>query len=160
MQVDVSPGDQVIAILNSFPLLNGVMCSRLGEVKTTFEECDLVLQPGAVDGSVMTDPIKCDRWHAWVNRLPPAPDELHVIGMIDVPNPGVDVSLVERVPQGVNPDDLLVELILEQKPGIWPQRVVTKQVAYERVVFGQAFKKVIVLVKNSEQISIPVIVVS
>ena len=42
LQADVNPGDQVVAILHSYPLFNTISCVRLGELNVTLEECDLV----------------------------------------------------------------------------------------------------------------------
>jgi hypothetical protein len=38
----VKSGDVVIAIVNTFPLFNGVVCIRLGELSVVLDECDLV----------------------------------------------------------------------------------------------------------------------
>jgi hypothetical protein len=38
----VKSGDIVVAIVHTFPLFNGVMCVRLGELNVVLEECDLV----------------------------------------------------------------------------------------------------------------------
>jgi hypothetical protein len=46
---------------------------------------------------------------------------LHVSGDVLVGNPGVEAKLVYAIPQGMNPDILLLRLILIQRPGMWTQ---------------------------------------
>ncbi len=70
-------------------------------------------------------------WLAWNNLMPPEPLSFHVIGKVEVPNPGVEVILVIRRPQGINPQILLLDLILIQRPGVWPRVVIEKMVTYE-----------------------------
>jgi len=66
--------------------------------------------------------------------MPPPPDELHVVGQVVVANPGVDVELVEKVPQGINPSILMLDLHRHQRPGMWPQVLAVKPVRYDRVL--------------------------
>jgi hypothetical protein len=84
---------------------------------------------------------KATDWYAWNNLMPPGPPSIHVVGTIEVPNPGVEPSLTERVPQGINHSILLLNLDLIQMPGIWPQHVVRKQVRFDKVkaVYSEVF---------------------
>lgn len=81
-------------------------------------------------------------WYAWINLMPPKPDSFHVTGEVYVPNPGVDPILVPREPQGINPEILLMDLFLIQRPGIWPQILVWKQARYDKVGTGFEYKQV------------------
>ncbi len=72
-------------------------------------------------------------WYAWLNLMPPKPDDFHVIGEVFVPNPGVDPFLTPKVPQGINPQILLLDLHLIQQPGNWPQVFVWKPARYDKV---------------------------
>ncbi len=65
--------------------------------------------------------------------MPPPPDEFHVVGDVEVSNPGVEVLLTPRIPQGINPRILLLDLVLVQRPGIWPQIVVTRRARYDKI---------------------------
>ena len=47
---------------------------------------------------------------AWIDKMPGANNTLHVTGKITVPTTGYHVSLVEAVPQGINPDILILEV--------------------------------------------------
>src|SRR4029434_1322222 len=81
-------------------------------------------------------------WIAWINKMPPPPDTLHVRGQVVVSNPGVDVFLYKKVPQGINPTILLLKLMVVQRPGIWPQVLPQKSVAYEEVGRSLPYKTV------------------
>jgi plastocyanin len=86
------------------------------------------------DGGGVLPPggVQTTGWYAWNNRMPPGPPSFHIIGEITVPNPGVDVLLTERVPQGINPQIILLALHLVQRPGLWPQHVAVKQAHFEK----------------------------
>ncbi len=107
IQTSVMPGDQVVAIVHSFPLFNSIACIRLGELNVTLEECDLVTEDNS-GGTVLENCVDTRNWYAWNNQMPPPPDDFHVVGEVEVPNPGVEVRLVERVPAG-NQSCLLVD---------------------------------------------------
>ncbi len=55
---------------------------------------------------------------------------IHVNGEIYVSNPGIDVELVTAEPQGSNPNILLIQANLIQKPGIWPRVFTWKPARY------------------------------
>lgn len=77
---------------------------------------------------------KSKDWYSWINLMPPKPDDFHVLGEVLVPNPGVIPMLFPREPQGLNPNILLMDVYLYQKPGIWAQVMVWKQVRYDKMV--------------------------
>lgn len=77
-------------------------------------------------------------WYAWLDTMPPKPDDLHVAGNVVVANPGIEVFLVERVPQGINPSILMLDLHEYQRPGAWPQVMTPKQVRFDKVISGGA----------------------
>ena len=72
-------------------------------------------------------------WFAWNNLQPSGPSRFHVTGDVHVPNPGVDALLVPRVPPVLNPTILLLDVILKQAPGTWPQVFVWAPVRYDKV---------------------------
>lgn len=65
--------------------------------------------------------MQCKDWHAWLNAMPPKPDDFHVAGDVFVSNPGIIASLTMRAPQGINPTILILDLNLIQRSGMWPQ---------------------------------------
>ncbi|USD25085.1 hypothetical protein [Flagellimonas marinaquae] len=82
--------------------------------------------------------VPCDEantkdWYAWINKMPPPPDDFHVVGEILVSNPGINPILIPKEPQGINPNILLLDMFLHQKPGIWPRVMVWKPVKYDKV---------------------------
>ena len=95
-------------------------------------------------------------WYAWLNLMPPSPDDLHVTGEVYVPNPGVDPILVPREPQGINPRILLLELLLCQRPGIWPPVLVWKQVRYDKTGRILRYDQVDIFCGDRLIVSIPV----
>lgn len=78
-------------------------------------------------------------WYAWNNLMPPKPDDFHVTGWVEVPNPGVEPHLLYKTPQGINHSIILLDLVLVQKPGIWPRILVWKQVRYDEVPSRQNY---------------------
>ncbi|HVL66350.1 MAG TPA: hypothetical protein VM364_03715 [Vicinamibacterales bacterium] len=83
-------------------------------------------------------------WYAWNDLMPPSPDEVHVVGEVLVPNPGVQPELTYRVPQGANPAVLLLELRLVQSAGMWPQVLTWKPVRYTAVLCAAPYTQAIV----------------
>lgn len=73
-------------------------------------------------------------WYAWINLMPPPPDDFHVIGEALVGNPGIRAHLCVRHPQGINPKILLLDLYLTQEPGMWPQVLTWTQARYDKVL--------------------------
>jgi len=55
---------------------------------------------------------------------------LGVYGQILVPNPGVEVQLVYAHPQGTNPGILLLNVLLLQWEGVWPEVQTWKSAYY------------------------------
>jgi hypothetical protein len=76
-------------------------------------------------------PADCYEWSAWHNRQPPGPVRLHVQGKCKFPTEGYSAELRFHEPQGINPRDLLLDLIIrEPKDPVLP--VVTEvDVRYE-----------------------------
>ena len=99
---------------------------------------------------------KTRNWYAWLDLMPPTPDHLHVTGEVYVPNPGVEALLVPHEPQGINPRILMLDLLLCQKPGIWPQVLVWTRAKFERTGRGLRYDQVDILCNGNIIVSIPV----
>jgi hypothetical protein len=56
-------------------------------------------------------------WEAWNNVMPGADKSFHVIGKAKVNSGGWKASLVKRVPQGINPEILLLDLTITPPTG-------------------------------------------
>lgn len=101
-------------------------------------------------------PVDTVDWYAWMNRMPPGPAAFHLIGTVLVPNPGVTARLTRAEPQGINPAELIVDLVLEQKPGFWPQVVTSVSVRFDEAPSGANYAGVLVRVAGSEGIHLDV----
>lgn len=77
-------------------------------------------------------------WHAWIDRIPPRPSRICVVGDVLVTNPGVAASLTMSDPEGVEPGVLRLNLVLVQQPGIWVGLVTLAQVRFERLMPANA----------------------
>jgi hypothetical protein len=112
------------------------------------------------DANVVTPTtIETRNWNAWINKMPPPPDTLHVRGEVEVSNPGVHVALFKKQPQGFNPQIILLELFLIQQPGIWPDVVTIKPAAYEEVGQSLSYTNAEVFQQGETVASMPVQIV-
>ncbi len=91
-------------------------------------------------------------WYAWLNEMPPKPDDVHVTGEVYVPNPGMQAFLTIKEPQGINPEILLLDLHLIQQPGMWPQAFTWVQARYDSVICpgGAVYKQVGILYEGDQ----------
>ncbi|MET3712021.1 hypothetical protein ABIC65_002733 [Sphingomonas trueperi] len=55
---------------------------------------------------------------------------IEVLGEVLVGNPGIDVELSYAIPQGINPQILVLRANLIQKAGLWPQLMTWKPARY------------------------------
>jgi len=83
----------------------------------------------AGNASRANPPTQC-RFTAILNREPPGPGLLRVDGECTLPSTGYQVALVRQEPQGVNPRDLLLHLVVTP-PGISRPALTTYPVSYE-----------------------------
>ncbi len=77
-------------------------------------------------------------WHAWIDRSPPRPSRICVVGDVLVANPGVAASLTMREPDGIPTGLLQLDLVLVQQPGMWVDLVTLAQVRFERLMPANA----------------------
>jgi len=103
-----------------------------------------------------TKDTKTRDWYAWLDLMPPTPDHLHVIGEVYVSNPGIKPMLVFHEPQGINPRILMLDLLLRQRPGVWPQVFVWRQVRYDKTNRNLRYDQVDILCGGEVIASIPV----
>ena len=69
-------------------------------------------------------------WCAIADLEPPAPFSLRVNGKVTVPTPGYRAALTRAVPQGINPTQLILDLIVTRLPVIVPQVVTDIDATY------------------------------
>lgn len=101
-------------------------------------------------------PLDSTDWAAWVNRMPPGPASFHVTGTVVLPTPGYSVELVAASPQGSNPADLILDLRITERPGVWPQVITPMTVRYDVTDYKGNYQSVLVRQPNGESIQIPV----
>ena len=89
-------------------------------------------------------------WYAWLNKMPPKPDDLHVTGEVLVANPGITAQLSARAPQGTNPNILMLDLNLVQQPGEWIQVLSWVEARYDKIIGpeGLRYEQVNVLLRD------------
>lgn len=73
-------------------------------------------------------------WYAWLNLMPPKPDDLHVTGQVFVGNPGVLAYLNVRGEKGMDSNILLLDLHLVQQPGMWTQNMTWVTARYDKTL--------------------------
>jgi hypothetical protein len=100
--------------------------------------------------------VMCRDWAAWLNEQPLAPRTLHVTGECVAPTPGYTVTLRRHSPQGINPRNLLLELVVRPPTGSVAQVPTPVTVRYEEKTTS-GFDTVTIL---PEGVTIPVRVVS
>lgn len=107
-------------------------------------------------GKDPTVPIDTSEWYAWISRMPPGPASFHVSGTVTMPTPGYDVRLVEAAPQGINPKDLILDLVIKKLPGIWPQHVASIPVRFDQTPLKVDYDSVLVRISSGTSIPIKV----
>lgn len=78
--------------------------------------------------------MRTRNWHAWLNLMPPKPDDFHVVGEIQVGNPGVVAELHVREPQTGGAGELQLDVHLVERPGMWAQVMTWVQARFDRVL--------------------------
>lgn len=72
-----------------------------------------------------------ESWSAVHDFMPPNPPRLRVHGVLVMPTPGYRLTLTRAVPQGINPDILLLDLHTEPPSGIVRQVLSPTTVSYQ-----------------------------
>lgn len=83
-------------------------------------------------GAAQTSQGTCGAWNAISNRMPPGPATFYVTGQCTFPTPGYKVKLVKAVPQGINPDILLLRKVVTPPDGPRPAVLQTLPVRYDQ----------------------------
>lgn len=83
-------------------------------------------------------------WYAWINKMPPGPPSFHVSGTVHLPSPGHEAKLSMATPQGVNPSELILNLSVTMKPGVWPEVVTPVSVRHDVSSYDGSYSSVLV----------------
>jgi hypothetical protein len=73
----------------------------------------------------------CGAWYAWIDKMPGAQKRLFVIGTCVFPTTGYQVELRRAVPQGINPDILILHKVVTPPSGVVLDVITSVQVRYE-----------------------------
>ena len=73
----------------------------------------------------------CNDWLAIHDHQPVGPATLRVTGKCTMPSPGYTCELSVHKPQGINPSDLLLDLIVNEPSVTEPQVVTPCEVRFE-----------------------------
>jgi hypothetical protein len=94
----------------------------------------LLLSPAITGFKEVSMPKNSDKgeFKAWLDKMPGANNTLHVTGKVTVPTTGFHVSLVEAVPQGINPKILILEVKKVRPTGAAGDVVTHVPVRYDR----------------------------
>lgn len=95
-------------------------------------------------------------WYAWLNKMPPGPTSFHVTGVVYLPTPGYDARLVVASPQGINPAQLILDLEVRPRPGIWPHVVTPVSVRYDQNPASVMYQSVLVREPDDDAVQIDV----
>jgi hypothetical protein len=82
---------------------------------------------------------------AIANMQPPRPYKFRADARVTVGNPGQRARLVPAVPQGINPRILLLNVVVNQLPGVWPQVETDTDANYTDPDYRGSYSQVTVL---------------
>ena len=80
------------------------------------------------------EPVDSRGWLAWV-KLQPPDRSLHIHGIGEAPTPGYQAELQVARPQGINPQELILDLQLSPLGGEWPEVATPIPVIYEDITY-------------------------
>ncbi|MES1026445.1 hypothetical protein ABN584_26450 [Gloeocapsa sp. BRSZ] len=107
--------------------------------------------------AVMTCSVEETRdWYAWNNLMPPQPDDFHVVGEVKVNNTQIVPMLSPKEPQGINPEILMLQLILIQQPGVGLPVITWVQARYNKVLLNSTYKRVEIFCEDEKIADVPV----
>lgn len=101
-------------------------------------------------------PVDTTDWYAWHNRMPPGPASLHVTGSVTLPTPGYDVALRVAMPQGINPSQLILDLVVTPRPGMWPQVITHQSVRFDQDPVIGKYDSILVREPDGDQVHIDI----
>lgn len=109
----------------------------------TYEACESYVREHGGDPASESPSVRVleDTFRAWHNLMPPAPSFI-VTGEVEAPTPGWSVTLTPAVPQGINPDILILELNATRPSGPTIQIPTLIPVRYQQVPPARHYSQV------------------
>jgi hypothetical protein len=92
---------------------------------------------------------------AWLDEMPGSPSKLIVTGDLEVPTPGWKAELKLKVPQGINPKILLLEVHAQAPQGNVNQIVQKISLRYEQAASPGSYTEVTIFYE-SDSVTVPV----
>jgi hypothetical protein len=104
------------------------------------------------------DPVTVDTtdWYAWTNQMPGAAGSFHVSGVVHLPSPGYAAELVRAVPQGINPRELILDVKVTPRPGIWPQVITPVSLRFDEEATTVAYDGVLIREPDGDAVHLDV----
>lgn len=93
---------------------------------------------------------------AWINLQPPGPSKLIVVGKVVTNGGQLQPKLTERVPQGLNPTILLLDLTIVDTGGVGTADVAPRDVRFEKPASEGEYKQVEIHFDGQLQLSLDV----
>ena len=91
---------------------------------------------------LQTGHLRSKGWYAWIEYHRQRPHALHVIGTLEIPNPGIQLKLIEEISENQNNEVLSLSLLMHQKPGEWPEVACWHQVSFFKSLIGSLYQMV------------------
>ncbi|WPO39447.1 hypothetical protein [Tardiphaga sp. 42S5] len=96
-----------------------------------------------------------DTFKAWIDKQPPGPNKLIVVGKIEVNTGGWKATLKPAEPQGINPDILILQLATIEPTGNVIQVISTIDARYEQSPSARDYTDVTIM-HGATSFTIPV----
>lgn len=94
--------------------------------------CGEASEESAAEETGLPSEVKLQNWIAILNLMPgPGPASFYVTGEVELPASNYEARLVKRVPQGINPKVLMLDLVLEPLKVPGTQALEWRLVRYE-----------------------------
>jgi hypothetical protein len=136
--------------LRAFVMLNDAL---LGSASVRVDDPDACI-------NCQSTPVQTADWYAWLDRMPPGPPAFHVTGTVLAPHPGYTARLARAVPQGINPNELILQLHLDEQPGSWPEVVTSIHVRFDEFPAAMAYTGVLIRIPGTGGVHLSVDVVT
>lgn len=89
-----------------------------------------------------TGNLQSKGWYAWIEYHSQRPHALHVVGTLEIPNPGIQLQLIEKISGNKNDDILSLSLLMRQESGEWPDVACWYQVSFFKSLIGSLYQMV------------------
>ncbi len=89
-----------------------------------------------------TGDLQSKGWYAWIEWHSQRPHALHVVGTLEIPNPGIELKLLEEISENHDAEVLSLSLMMRQDSGEWPAVACWHQVSFFKSLIGSLYQMV------------------